>query len=202
MGRFRKATTTTTATTSTTTNIIQPIDWTTIYNGYGYVQWGQGGVTFQPKTSIASDETHAVMILKNNTSLKDFTVKYKAKTNMQLRLNNPPNAWECFWFVFNYLPTPDGFKTANYVVLKPNGVELGTMDSSVGQKFLYTGGTPKLTIGNFNTYELTKVGKNLKLVIDGATIFNQVFDGLYDQAGTFGLYSEDAACTVESVISG
>ena len=196
MGRFRKSSTTTVV---TATNVIQPKDWSTLYNGYGYVTWDASGVKFAPKASIAPDETHAVMILKNNTSVKDFVVKVKAKTIKQLRQNSPANAWECFWFVFNYLPTADGYKTANYVILKPNGVEVGTMDSSVGQKFLFTSGSPTLKLDVFNNYEIRKTGKNLELLIDGVSIFNKTFDALYDQAGTFGLYSEDAECLVESV---
>lgn len=193
--RFRKP-----IATTTTTNIIQPSAWSTLYNGYGFVTWNSAGVTFAPKQSIAPNETHAVMILKNNTSVKDFTVKVKAKTIRQLRLNSPANAWECFWLVFNYLPTADGYKTSNYIVLKPNGIELGTMDSSVGQKFLLTASLPKLTLGALNNYELRKAGKNLELLIDGVSVFNKVFDGLYDQAGTYGLYSEDAECLVESFV--
>lgn len=184
----------------TTPTIIQPKDWSTLYNGYGSVTWDGSGVKFAPKAATLPSETHAAMILKNNTSLKDFTVKIKAKTNKQLRTGSPANAWECFWFVFNYIPSVDGLKTANYFTLKPNGIELGTMDASVGQKFLYTDGSPKLALGVFNNYELRKTGKNLQLLIDGVSIFNKTFDGLYDQEGTFGLYSEDAECVVESVL--
>ena len=199
MGRYRKASSATASTTvSTTSSIIVQKDWTTLYNGYGMVIWDASGVDFQPKAAVSPDETHAVMILKNATSVKDFTITLKAKTVKQLRQNSPANAWECFWIVFNYVPTSDGNKTANYALLKPNGVEMGTMDGTIGQQFLFTSSSPKLVLNTFNTYTLTKSGKQLKLVIDGVTIFDKVFDTLYDQAGTFGLYCEDAECLVES----
>ncbi len=180
------------------TTVIQPSAWSTLYNGYGSVTWDNTGVKFAPKSATSVDETHAVMILKNATSVKDFTIKVKAKTTKQLRINSPPNAWECFWLVFNYLPSPDGFKTANYVVLKPNGIEVGTMNSDVGQKFLFTSNMPKMILGVFNNYEIRKNNKTLEVLIDGVSLFNRTFEGLYDQAGTFGLYSEDAECLVES----
>ncbi len=180
-------------------NIIQPGNWSTLYNGYGSVTWDGSGVRFLPKASTSPSETHAVMIL-SKVAVKDFVVKIKAKTIKQLRTGSLPNAWECFWFVFNYVPSVDGYKTANYIVLKPNGIEIGTMDSSVGQKFLYTGSIPKLVIGQFNEYAIVKSGKTLSIVIDGTVVVQKTFDGLYDQAGVFGLYSEDADCLVESVI--
>jgi hypothetical protein len=186
--------------TLVTTNIIQAKDWTTLYTGYGSVKWDNTGVTFAPMQSTEHGETHACMILKNNTSLKDFSVKFKAKTTKQLRLGSIPNAWECFWFSFNYVSTPDGKKRSNYLVLKPNGIEVGTMGGEIDQVFLFTASSPKLVIGEFNNYELRKLDKNLILIIDGQVVLNKTFDNLYDQAGTFGLYSEDAECVVESVI--
>ncbi len=140
--------------TPITTNVIQPANWSTLYNGYGSVTWDQSGVRFAPL--YEENKTHAVMILGHDVK-RDFTVKIKAKTIKQLRTPTP-NAWECFWFVFNYAIASDGKKTANYIVLKPNGIEVGTMAVEIEQKFLYTGDVPKLVLNQFNIYEITKLG--------------------------------------------
>lgn len=183
------------------TTIINKANWTTLYDGYGSVNWTEKGVDFRPKKATSSGTTHAVMILQNRKrGTRDFSLNIKASTISQLR--DIPNAWECFWFVFNYKKTEDGYKKANYITLKPNGVELGTMDADVGQKFLYTSGAPNLQFGKLYDFKLVKKGKELTFSIDGKVIFKKTFADLYDHAGTFGLYSEDAVCFVESVVKG
>lgn len=186
--------------TTAPAGIIQQSDWRTEYTGYGSVNWSAAGVSFAPKQSTQPSETHAALLLRNNTSLKDFTVKIKAKTVKQLRVNSPPNPWECFWFLFNYTIGADGKKTANYLTLKPNGLEIGTMNAEIGQTFLYTAATPKLTLGVFNNFQITKAGASLSASIDGDLAVVLSATGLYDQAGTFGIYSEDAEVLVESVV--
>ncbi len=86
-------------------------------------------------------------------------------------------------------------------MLKPNGVELGTMYDEVGQTFLFTSGQPKLVMGKWNTWKIMKVGQSVQAWIDGVRVMNWRMKNnkkLYDAAGLMGFYSEDAEVEIRS----
>ena len=180
--------------------------WDVVYDGFGSVNFGtSSGVVLQPKTATVPSETHAALALAKVTEscpVKDFRLTLAVTTNQQLRLNSAPNDWEVFWIFFNYLPQGSD-KTTNYFMMKVgSGIELGTAFGSVGQTFLATPSSPSLQIGKQNTFVIDKTGQNLKVFIDGTQVLNfqGVPNDLYDQAGSIGLYTEDAKVTVKSVI--
>ncbi len=180
-------------------------NWTIVYDGFGNVSFdANSGITLQPAVAANSSDTHAALILAKKTEtcpVKDFILTIKAQTQAQLRSPNP-NPWEVFWIFFNYLPVGNN-KTTNYFILKPEGIELGRAFDVVGQEFLFTDNQPVLAIGTSYEYSLEKKGGNLVVKINGNTVLNytsqQFPQALYDQAGSIGLYTEDAKVLVESV---
>ncbi|MDO8461501.1 MAG: hypothetical protein Q7S98_01430 [Deltaproteobacteria bacterium] len=181
-------------------------DWDIVYNGYGSISFDEtNGLTLEPKRSTSTGETHSALVLAKITErcpVKDFRLTITVTTEKQLR-SPSPNPWEVFWVFFNYLP--DGnFKKTNYFILKTNGIELGRAFDDVGQTFLFTGDKPTLTLSKKMELVLEKKGEHLEVLIDGISVLS--YDGqtfpqaLYDQAGSIGLYTEDARVTVQSVI--
>lgn len=179
-------------------------DWDVIYDGFGSVTFEEGTITMEPKSSTGPSETHAALALNRATldcPVRDFRMTVTATTNAQLR-TPVPNAWEVFWIFFNYLD-PGGGKTTNYFILKTNGIELGKAFAETGQIFLFTAGSPRLVLGEETSYTLEKTGTTLQVSINGTEVLvysdtSTEEKTLYDQAGSFGLYTEDARVTVTS----
>ncbi|KAJ3450756.1 hypothetical protein M0812_06943 [Anaeramoeba flamelloides] len=186
-------------------NAIVESDWEVEYDGYGYVEFGDGQVHFAPMNSTQSDETHAVLIL-SKTKYQSFDIEVTARTDRQLREGDDPNTWEVFWTFFNYMKTTGFEKEANYFILKTNGIELGTADKLLGQNFLVTDSQPICKIGKDYTYRI-KMSEDFLLSIwidDTLVIDNYKADqddsskSLYKHDGYFGLYTEDGEITVKS----
>jgi len=107
--------------------------------------------------------------------------------------------------MFNYVQIGNGTsndKKTNYFILKPNWCELGTAYGDLGQNFTATTSTPTLALGTPYQYTITKRGYHLTVAIDGVSVLDATYDhtGLYDQEGVIGLYCEDAAVQVTSVL--
>lgn len=184
-------------------------DWDFIYNGYGWITFDPNqGIIMQPATTTSPSVTHAALILShdyNVNPIKDFEISIVVSTEQQLRTPTP-NAWEVFWLFFNYTSdstTSDGNKKTNYFIFKPNGIELGKAYDSIGQTYLVTETSPTNQIGTISTIRLRKQGQNLTISINGNQVIQ--YQGtsdpniLYDQPGTFGLYTEDARVHIYSV---
>ncbi len=182
-------------------------DWSTAYDGYGYVNFNavQNEVEFAPMAATNPNETHAVLLLSNRLTqqpLRNFRATITVNTASQLR-SPMPNAWECFWFFFNYTVDTSGKKKTNYITFKPNGAELGTAFDEIGQNFLATNSTFGLNLNQYQTFVIEKYEGKVSLKVDGITMLN--FESaaadnlLYNEAGTVGLYSEDAQIKVSFV---
>lgn len=189
--------------------------WHTVYNGYGYVSYDTAlapgataaspSVVFAPMASTQPDETHAVLITAKkymSSPIKDFKVTVVLVTEKQLRTPTP-NAWECFWLFFNYSDNGPADKHTNYLVIKPNGTELGRAYDDIGQDYLKTSSTPSVPIGVIHTITVEKRGGKLWAYLNGNLILS--YDSatgkypLFDDPGTIGLYSEDSRVRVYSV---
>lgn len=211
VGCSPKTLTTDASTGGTTASDFIPLtasNWTVAYNGFGYVNFSTDGsqVEYAPQVSTTSGDTHAVLVLTNKfdtNPIANFRATIEVTTVSQLRQNDPPNAWETFWFFFNYKIAGNGKKETNYFTLKPYGYELGTAYNDIDQVFLKTGGSPTLTLGVSNTMVLEMVNGVLTVSIDGTEVFtydnNIELNPMYIHAGNFGLYCEDAEVKVTSV---
>jgi hypothetical protein len=182
-------------------------NWTTQYDGYGFVTYdtATSSVVFAPKAATQPDETHAILLTSNKymaSPIKDFRVTITLKNEAQLRTPTP-NAWECFWLFFNFNQTATTNAHTNYLVFKPNGVELGHAYGDIGQDYLYTKSSPQTPIGQTYTMVVEKRGGKLTAYLNGALVLS--YDSasaalpLYDDPGTIALYTEDARVRVYSV---
>jgi hypothetical protein len=181
-----------------------PADWQVEWNGYGQVQLDPAaGILLSPLASTHAGETHSALVVARSTQLdplRDFRIQLVVATQRQLRTSGPPNPWEVFWLFFNR-HTPDGQNSpsSNYVIFKPNGVELGRAFGWVGQAFLATNTAFHTSVGQPVRIELTKLGNRIDASVNGVTALSYVGAGLYDTAGSIGLYSEDARVRIYSV---
>ncbi len=182
-------------------------DWSTAYDGFGYVNYSElnNEVEFAPMAATNPNETHAVLLLSNRLTqqpLRNFRATITVNTVSQLR-SPMANAWECFWFLFNYTVDSNGKKKTNYITLKPNGVELGTAFDEIGQTFLATNSNFGLDLNQYRTFVIEKFEGKVSLKVDGITMLNfesVATDNLiYNESGTVGLYSEDAKIKVSYV---
>lgn len=180
--------------------------WTVLYDGFGNIEFNANEILMEPKAAVASSETHAALILLRdsvNRPVKDFEVRVVAQTVRQIRAT-APNPWEVLWIFFNYNSAPVG-KTTNYFIFKPNGLELGRAFDEVGQYFLNfsTPAPAVLSVGQTYTYRLVKVAGQLSVWIDDVLVLEfsgaDFPDAIYDEAGSLGLYTEDAAVRIQSV---
>jgi len=82
--------------------------------------------------------------------------------------------------------------------LKTTGVELGTAYDSVGQTFLETGPTMATAVGVSNKFDIEKIDGHVTVYINGAQVINYT-GTVIDEAGSIGLYTEDARVHVTNV---
>jgi len=180
--------------------------WDILYDGEGFVSFdAQNGIILQPFASTSPSESHATLALATWTEtspLKDFQIIIRASTEQQLRLPTP-NGWEVFTLFFNYeVDQSEGSegKKTNYLKLTDQGVELGTLADKTGQTFLATNKRRTLSLGEINTYLLTKKGNHIEVSIDGERVVNFMgLQQLYDLPGAIGVYTEDARAHIYSV---
>jgi hypothetical protein len=142
-----------------------------------------------PKKPTSASETHASMVLSSGRLSGAYSITGRAKVVAQLRAS--PNAWEVAWILWNYQDDSHFY----YFTLKGIGWELGKRDPrySGGQRFLATGATPALSIGQWYRFDVAVIGSQMMLSIDGSpvAIFCDTEAPLYT-SGRIGLYTEDA----------
>lgn len=184
---------------------LHPDHWKTEYDGGGLIRFGVRELFLQPQIPRQKGETFAALLTLNETTrtpLKDYAVRMEVTTLYQLR-EREPNEWEVFWFFGNYRREGAGKKQANYFILKPStGSELGVVFGEVGQKFLKTLPNPILKLGERNEFIFVKRGLGFRVYLNRQMILDfkgtSEIPGLFDHAGTLGIYSEDALVHVHS----
>lgn len=172
-------------------------NWEEVYDGYGEIKFEDDKILLLPDIPSDEEPTHSALVT-SVFQVRDFTLEINAVTKRQLRQETEPNAWEVFWIFFNYNPTEDGKKTTNYFILKPNGFELGGACDELEQRFMKTGETVQMVIGEEYTYKICKKGFNIKISINDTEIINDDFE-LYDEYGSIGLYCEDSEVVISSI---
>lgn len=178
-------------------------DWNIVWHGYGEVSFDSDGILQAPQVSTRKNETHATLVTSKYTDenpMSDFDITLEVTNEAQLRENDPANAWEVFWLFFNLKVNPDQTKESNYLIIKPNGIELGTAYGELGQKYLYTKGSPSRPIGVRYKLRVQKKGQTVKAWLDDVLVLDHTDSRLYQRAGSIGLYNEDAKVRVHSAV--
>ncbi|MBI3299878.1 MAG: fibronectin type III domain-containing protein [Elusimicrobia bacterium] len=174
--------------------------WRSAYAGYGCTQVKTDGSMYwleeSPTPSLAPEETHASMVVGPSFGVPlDFSVSLN--TIAQLRQNNPPNAWETAWVVWNYTDDEHFY----YLAPKPNGWELGKRDPAYpgGQRFLATGPSPAVPIGAWTNVRILQNLDTMTVSINGQTVTTFTDTERPYNAGSVALYNEDATVRFTNV---
>jgi hypothetical protein len=176
--------------------------WYISYDGYGHA-WSstQGGVTritLQPAQAVSQAQTHAALVLSRDT-WHDLVAEIQLRTNRQLRWPHP-DPWEVGWILWHY--TSD--QRFYYVVLKPNGWELGKADPGYpgDQRYLVTAAQPVFPPGGWYSIRVQQRGNGMEVDVDGRRLVR--FTDSQDPylSGQVGLYAEDASVTFQPVTVG
>ena len=105
------------------------------------------------------------------------------------RTGSTPNPWEVAWLLWNYTDNEHFY----YVMLKPNGLEIGKEDPAYpgNQRFLFTQTTP-YPIGESNSVRVTQRDGTFKVWVNGAFITEFKDKERPYTSGAIGLYAEDS----------
>jgi hypothetical protein len=141
-----------------------------------------------PGAADAPSTTHAALITSTQ-SFRDLRAFATLTTLKQLR-SGPPNPWEVGWFLWHYRDDQHFY----YLILKPNGWELGKKapGSPGEQTFLLAGSTPTFALGVTHTVDVLQVGPTMQVNGDGMLLGTFVDRNDPYLNGSIGLYTEDA----------
>lgn len=192
-------------------------NWDVQYTGYGLTTIaldGSNALSQIPLASLLPGETHAGFVTSVGT-YGDIDLRLSLRTVAQLRIL-APNPWEVAWVVWNH--QSDGHFT--YLVLKPNGWELGKVDDTRAvasgpacvwpsyqncrypgaQRYLATGSSPKFPIGPWYAVRVRQVGATVTAWVGGVRLVRFTDTENPYTGGSIGLYTEDAAVHFDSVV--
>ncbi|MFB9888609.1 family 16 glycoside hydrolase [Planobispora takensis] len=172
-------------------------DWRVIFDGGGFTgRRPDGTLLIAPPAPESEDVTHAGLIVSTGTT-GEPDLRMRLRTLDQTRPD--PNVWEVAWAVWHYT----GPQNFYYLLLKPNGWELGKADPAFrgAQRFLATGPGP-FPIGRWYEVRVRQSGARMTAWVDGRKLVDYT-DGRdpYLQ-GAVGLYAEDAVAEFTSVSLG
>lgn len=179
-------------------------NWEVAWDGSGKVVFEESteSLYLKPATAAKKSETYSALVLSKK-QFTNFSAEITYTNIAATRINDPPNAWENFWLFFNYMMGSDGHKLTNYLVVKPNGAEIGRAWGETNQAFV------KTTSGILGPS--ARYGQEVKLKVDrlensffGAVGWRSLAkslgeNDLYQQDGKIGLYTEDAEVRVSKV---
>jgi len=169
--------------------------WRIAYDGYGHISERRQGdsvwLTLQPARAVSPRTTHAALVL-SASRWHDFTAEILVRTNRQLRRPHP-NPWEVGWVLWHYVDDQHFY----YIILKPNGWELGKEDPSYpgGQRFLTTSTSPVFPPARWYAIRVQQRGDVIQVSVDGRHLVRFVDRQHPYLAGFIGLYDEDSSAT-------
>lgn len=174
--------------------------WLTEYLGYGNVDYLKSNEIFMsPKRARTPQSTHATLVLSNFTLAENFDLIVEYKNNQALR-EQTPNPWEVFWLFFQYQKATERQKLTNYVVAKPNGIELGKAFDEEGQEFLKTASSPTASFNEWHQLRVKRENSVVTIYFDEKKALewkpSDTEQQLFNHEGYVGLYSEDASVTI------
>ncbi|WP_030824761.1 family 16 glycoside hydrolase [Streptomyces hygroscopicus] len=161
--------------------------WRSVFHGYGGNTGGADELTLIPRTARRDDRTHACLVV---STARYERVDFRARMRTAEQLRTPePNPWEVAWLVWAYTD-PEHFY---YVVLKPNGWELGKRDPAYrgGQRFLATGTRP-FPVGDWSDVRVRQRGPRMTVSVDDRQVVGFTDRERPYTAGSVGAYTEDA----------
>ncbi len=171
--------------------------WRIAYDGYGHVEIiGSASdyrVTIDPAQAGSASTTHSALVLSAATR-SDLTFEARIRTNAQLRKPDP-NAWEVGWLLWHYLDNQHFY----YIILKPNGYELGKEDPAYPghQRFLATASRPAFPVGRWYAVRIQQQGDVIVVSVDGHFLVRYIDIHHPYRSGRVGLYAEDASVTYQ-----
>ncbi|MBH2019146.1 MAG: hypothetical protein I8H91_06210 [Burkholderiales bacterium] len=152
-----------------------------------------------PAASKSLSETHAALVTSSTTFTNDVSFKGTTRTIKQLRQNNSPNAWEVSWLIWNFKDNTHFY----YIVLKPNGWELGKEDPAYpgAQRFLANGSNIKFPVGAWNTFEIAhnQATATMTVKVNGAVLTTFTDTERPYTSGKVGFYAEDSEVELDGV---
>lgn len=174
--------------------------WQTVFDGYGRVSietTGSRVVHAAPATASSPGETHAALVTSRET-FGDLDLSARMLTTRQLRRGSSPHAWETAWLLWHYTDNTHFY----YLILKPNGWELGKEDPAYPghQRFLATGENRKFPVGSWYSASVRQEGGVIEISVDGKPLLRFVDRERPYLSGRIGLYTEDAAVAFDDVI--
>lgn len=148
-----------------------------------------GALRLSPQPSRSPNETFAALVVsRQRFSTEPMHLSARWVTRETTRIGTP-NPWEVGWLVWDYLDN-DHF---TYLVLKPNGWEVGRRDPSRpgGQRFMYDDVAPVTPIGTARTVTVDRVGRVTTIRLDGEVLVSYPLPAR-ERRGAVGMYTEDA----------
>jgi hypothetical protein len=148
-----------------------------------------GVLRLTPQPARAADETFAALVVsRQRFSTAPMHLSARWVTRASTRIGTP-NPWEVGWLVWDYLDN-DHF---TYLVLKPNGWEVGRRDPRYpgGQRFLYDDVAPVTRIGTERTVTVDRVERVTTIRVDGEILVSYPLPAR-ERRGAVGMYTEDA----------
>lgn len=180
--------------------------WKCSWTGGGRVASENGVLNERPQaaTDPTGNETHSSLVL-STAKYTNFVLDFDMRTNQQLRVNYPAKNWETAWIMFRYYDKIHHY----YFTLKKQGFEFGKKDNKEGdtalekQIFLATGGSPSVTLGNFQHITITATDFHITIAVNGNKIIDMV-DTPQNKpkmaVGSIGLYNEDSSVSFDNVV--
>ncbi|MER7753776.1 calcium-binding protein [Kitasatospora sp. NPDC097643] len=168
--------------------------WRSVFNGHGENTGLPNGLALSPKPAQEAAETHAGLIVSTR-EYRDMDLRARMRTIAQLRTPEP-NPWEVPWLVWAY-SDPEHFY---YVILKPNGWELGKRDPAYpgGQRFLATD-SERFPIGRWSEVKVAQRGARMEVSVDGRGLVSFEDQERPYLSGNIGAYTEDARVVFSDV---
>jgi len=172
--------------------------WKSIFDGYGRVGIAKADskvLTLAPMVSDRASETHAALAA-TTASFGDLDMRMRMKTVKQLRDGNP-NPWEVAWGIWHYQDNTHFY----YLILKPNGWELGKADPAYpgAQRFLATG-SQRFPIGRWHDIRVRQVGRTMKVWANGGFLTKFTDRERPYKRGAVAVYNEDAKTYFDEVL--
>jgi hypothetical protein len=170
------------------------VTWATVHDGYGAVgvettDAGEQVRFLAPASAERSEHTHAAL-QATTRSYGDLELTARMRTVRQLRRNDAPNPWEAAWLAWHYRDDEHFY----YLVLKPNGWELGKRDPAYpgGQRFLASGDTPTFDISAWQQVRVVQVGSRMAVWANGRRLVTYTDPSSPYRDGRVAIYVEDA----------
>ena len=173
--------------------------WRAVFDGFGRIGINRDGskvLTLRPQASTEPGETHAALVVSRK-SFGAMDMSMRMKTVKQLREGSRANPWEVAWAIWGYKDNTHFY----YLILKPNGWEIGKADPAYpgAQRFLATGSAPTYDVGDWHDVRVRQVGATFTVWANGKELTTFTDRERPYLEGNVGVYNEDAATYFDDI---